>query len=59
MNHFSYEVMGKEKVKGFQEEGMRNQEVHRSSISRSLLPGLPKLVLIVLSLLGVLSWLVR
>ena len=59
MNHFSYEVMGKEKVKGFQEEGMRNQEVHRSgSSTNALLRGLPKLIpallgiIVILGLLG-------
>jgi hypothetical protein len=30
MDHFSYEVLGKEKLRGFQEEGLRSQAVHRS-----------------------------
>ena len=56
MNHFSYEVMGKEKVKGFQEEGLRNQEVHRSGASQiNLLRGLPKLIIGLLRILGILG----
>jgi hypothetical protein len=30
MNHYSYELMAKEKVKGLLEEGLRSQAVHRS-----------------------------
>ena len=59
MNHFSYEVMGKEKVKGFQEEGMRNQEVHRSGVHTNLTRGLPKLLVLLLGILGILGMLVR
>ena len=60
MNHFSYEVMGKEKVKGFQEEGMRNQAVHRSGASKLSLPHrLPKFILTLLGLLGFLELLMR
>lgn len=60
MNHFSYEVMGKEKVRGFQEEGIRNQEVHKSGASQnSLLRGLSKLILGLLGILGILGMLVR
>jgi hypothetical protein len=60
MNHFSYEVMGKEKVRGFREEGMRNQAVHRSgALQISLFRGLPKLILGLLGILGILGLLVR
>jgi hypothetical protein len=59
MNHFSYEVMGKEKVKGFQEEGIRNQEVQRSGANASLIRGLPKLLLLLLGMLGILGLFVR
>jgi hypothetical protein len=60
MNHFSYEVMGKEKVKGFQEEGLRNQAVHRSSRPKlGFVHGLSKLILGLLGMLGLLGLLVR
>ena len=56
MNHFSYEVMGKEKVKGFQEEGMRNQAVHRSGASKAiLLKGVSKIIVGLLAILGILD----
>jgi hypothetical protein len=48
--------MGKEKVKGFQEEGMRNQSVHRSGSSKMiLLNRLSKLVVGLLAILGILD----
>jgi len=59
MNHFSYEVMGKEKVKGFRDEGLRNQEVHRSGTHTRLIRGLPKLLLFRLGILGILGLFVR
>ena len=60
MNHFSYEVMGKEKVKGFQEEGLRNQAVHRSGVSKlSFLSGLLKLIPTLLGILVILGLLIR
>jgi len=60
MNHFSYEVMGKEKVKGFQEEGLRNQEVHRSGTQKlGLLNRLPRLILVLVGILGLLGLLIR
>jgi hypothetical protein len=56
MNYFSYEVMGKEKVKGFQEEGMRNQAVHRSGVSKKfLLNRLSKLIVGLVAILGILE----
>lgn len=60
MDHFSYEVLGKEKVKGFQEEGLRNQEVYRSRVSQiGFLRSLPKLILLLLGILGILGLLIR
>jgi len=60
MDQFSYEVMGKEKLRGFQEEGMRNQAVHRSGAQKlGLLPLLPKLILGLLGILGILGLLAR
>ena len=60
MNHFSYEMMGKEKVKGLRDEGMRSQAFHRSGSSKiALLSGSPKLVLALISMLGILGLLAR
>jgi hypothetical protein len=60
MDHFSYELMGKEKVKNFQEEGLRNQAVHRSGASKlGFMNGLLKLILGLLGILGVLGLLGR
>ena len=60
MNHFSYEMMGKEKVPDLQEEGMRNQALHRSGVPKfSFLQGLPKLILGLLGILGILGLLAR
>ena len=60
MNHFSYDVMRKEKVRELQNEGIRSQSFHRSGAPRlSLLRGLPKLLSILLSALGILGLLVR
>ena len=60
MDHFSYEVLGKEKVKGFQEEGLRNKEVYRSRVSQiGFLRNLPKLILLLFGILGILGLLIR
>ena len=60
MNHFSYEVMGKEKVKGIREEGLRNQEVHKSGSPKlALVRGLPRFIIGLLGILGILGLLVR
>jgi hypothetical protein len=60
MNHFSLEVMGKEKLKDLRAEGMRGQELHRSGAPKmGLLNGLPRLILVLLGILGILTWLVR
>jgi len=59
MNHFSYEVMGKEKVKNMMEEGMRNQAVYRSGSPRRFVHNLPRLILVVLALLAIAELIVR
>jgi|RhiMetStandDraft_8_1073273.scaffolds.fasta_scaffold01192_2 hypothetical protein len=60
MDHFSYELMGKEKVKSFQEEGLRSQEVHKSRVSQiGFLRSLPKLIFLLLGILGILGLLIR
>lgn len=60
MNHFSYDVMRKEKVRDLQGEGVRSQEFHRSGAPKlTLLRGVPRLILTVLGILGLLSLLVR
>jgi hypothetical protein len=60
MNHFSYDVMRKEKIRDLQKEGVASQSFHRSGAPRTgLVSGMPKLVLTVLSLLGLLGLLVR
>jgi hypothetical protein len=60
MNHYSYEMMAKEKVKGLQEEGMRSQAIYSSGSPKAvLLHGLPKLILVLLGILGILELLVR
>jgi hypothetical protein len=60
MNHFSYDVMRKEKVRTLQNEGMRSQAWHRSGTPNlSLWRGLPKLILALLGALGILGLLVR
>ena len=56
MDYFSYEVIAKEKVRSFQEEGLRNQDVYRSGSPKpGFLRGLPKLVLVLLGILGILE----
>jgi hypothetical protein len=60
MNHFSYDVMRKEKIRDLQAEGMKSQAFHRSGAPKSsLLGGLPKLIFMVLSVLVMLAFLVR
>lgn len=60
MNHYSYDVMQKEKVRNLQVEGMRSQAYYRSQTSkRSLRNGLPKMILALLGTLGILGLLVR
>jgi hypothetical protein len=60
MNHFSYDVMRKEKIRDLQAEGMASQSFHRSGAPKSgMLRGVPKLILTLLGLLGLFSLLVR
>ena len=60
MNHFSYDVMSKEKIRDLQNEGMNNQSFHRSGAPKlSILRGVPKLALSLLGILGLISLLVR
>ena len=60
MNHFSYDVLRKEKIHGLQTEGVNSQSFHRSGAPKlALLRGLPKLIVPLLGTLGMLSLLVR
>ena len=60
MNHYSYDVMRKEKIRDLQAEGMTSQAVYRCGATKSgLLYRLPKLILVLLSVLGSLGLLVR
>jgi hypothetical protein len=60
MNHLSYDVMRKEKIRDLQTEGMASQSFHRSGAPKlGLLRGVPKLILMLLGVLGLLSLLGR
>jgi hypothetical protein len=60
MNHFSYDVMRKEKIRNLQAEGMASQSFQRSGAPKfGLLRGLPRLMLTLLGILGLLSLLIR
>lgn len=60
MNHFSYEVMSKEKIQDMQAEGLRSQAFFKSGASKpGLWRGLPKIIVGLLGILGLLSLLVR
>ena len=60
MNEFFYESRGKEKVKDLVDEGQRNQAFHRSGAPKlGLALNLPKLVLVLLGIVGILGLLVR
>ena len=60
MNQFFYESRGNEKVKDLLNEGQRSQAFYRSGAPKlSLLRGLPKLILILLGILGILQLLIR
>ena len=60
MNQFFFEQRGKEKVKDLLNEGQSSQAFYRSGAPKpSLLNGLPKLILILLGILGILELLVH
>ena len=60
MNHFSYDVIRKEKARELRGEGVRSQEFHRSGARKSgQLRRLPRLILTLLALLGLLELLIR
>lgn len=60
MNQFFYESRGKEKVRELLDEGMKSQAYHRSGVSKfDGMPKIPKLILIVLAILGIIQMIVR
>lgn len=60
MNHFSYDVLQKEKARRLQEEGMMSQAYYRSQRRMPFtLGGLSKLIFALLGVLGILGLLVR
>jgi len=59
MNHFSFEVMGKEKINNLIEEGMRSQAVSRAGLSRRIERRLPRLMLVILGILAIAELIVR
>lgn len=60
MNHFSMDVIKKEKIRDLQAEGVASQSFYRSGAPKSgMLRGVPKLILTFLGLLGLFSLLVR
>ena len=60
MNHYSYDVIRKEKIHDLRAEGMTSQSFHRSGAPKfSLVRGVPKFILTLLGILGLLSLLVR
>lgn len=60
MNHFYLESRGKEKARDLMNEGIRSQAYRRSGASRArFISKLPKFILIVLGILGVLQVIAR
>ena len=60
MNEFFYVSRGKEKIKELRQEGMMSQAFHRSGApARNLASGLPKLLLGLSGLLGLLALLLH
>ena len=60
MNQFFYETRGKEKVKSLMEEGMQSQSLRGSKGTKSsIVHNLPKIVLILIAILGVAQLLLR
>lgn len=60
MNQFFYEQRGKEKVNDLMREGMTSQALHRSETRKpGVLRHLPKLVVVIAGILGLITFLVR
>jgi hypothetical protein len=60
MNEFFYESRGKERLKELRNEGESSQAFYRSGAPKlSLLRGLPKMIVTLLAVLGLLELLVR
>lgn len=60
MNHFSYESISKQKVKDLLDEGQRSQAIHRSGAPKiGMMSRMPKLVMALLGILGLLSLFLR
>jgi len=60
MNQFFYEQRGKEKVKDLMREGMTSQALHRSGTRKpGILRHLPKLIIMFVGILGLITFLVR
>ena len=60
MNHFSMDVIRKEKIRDLRAEGVASQSFHRSGSPKlGLLRRVPKLILMILGVLGLLSLFVR
>ena len=60
MNHFSYDLIRKEKIRDLQVEGLQSQAIHRSGAPKfGLLRGLPKLIMALLAILATLGSLLR
>ena len=55
MNQFFFESRGKEKIRDLMEEGMRSQAAHRSEKSKDFLPRWPKVLLLLLGIVGILE----
>ncbi len=55
MNHFSYESIGKDKIQNLQQEGMRSQAYHGDGSQKFKFIRSPKMFLLLLLALGVLS----
>ena len=60
MNQSFYESRSKEKINDFMKEGMMSQAYYRSRASKaSILSRLPKLILVVLGIMGLIQLFVR
>jgi hypothetical protein len=55
MNQSFYESRGKEKIRDLMEEGMRSQAAHRSGKSKDFLHRWPKVLLLLLGIVGILE----